>query len=228
MLVRLITTLLFSLNTQATELGPESAALDDLMSPDEIATELGITEPTDLSPQIEAFTPEQIFQTYGVDVYAEFPVVVAISKGSQSASVYHNGRRVSSFAVSTGRERWERARSGKVYFSSTPTGWFSPKRYIRDHWSSTWDARMEYSIFFNGGIALHATTPDHYKELGRRASGGCVRLHRNHAAWLWSLALSERTATVPYFTRGGQLLRNTDGSIKRRSGPGTLIIVTSY
>ncbi|WP_413290826.1 L,D-transpeptidase [Bdellovibrio sp. HCB337] len=214
----------------------EEVDLDELMTPNEITSELtdeflteDITEEsTQYSPQIEPLSPAQIYDYYGVSVYSEFPVVMVISKGSQHATVYHYGSAVRSFAVSTGRERWERAKSGRTYFTGTPTGWFSPKRYIRDHWSTTWEANMEYSIFFNGGIAVHATTPDHYKELGRKASGGCVRLHKTNAAWFWNLSRSHMRATVPYFTRSGHILKNRDGSIRRRIGNGTLFIVTSY
>lgn len=206
----------------------ETIELDDLMTPDEIATEMGITEPTAPSPLIEPFSPAQIYDTYGVDVYAEFPVVIVVSKGSQTATVYHHGSVVKQFLVSTGREKYERAKSGRWYTTTTPSGWFAPQRYVRTHYSNTWDAVMEYAIFFNGGIALHATTPDHYKDLGHRASGGCVRMHKTNAIWFWNLSLSESRANVPYFTRSGQLLRNRDGSIKRHVASATLIIVTSY
>jgi lipoprotein-anchoring transpeptidase ErfK/SrfK len=155
-------------------------------------------------------------------------VVIVVSKGTQTATVYHNGAQVNHFLVSTGRERWETAKSGRQYFTTTPTGWFAPKSYVRNHWSNTWDALMEYAIFFNGGVALHATTPNHYVELGQRASGGCVRMHKTNALWFWNLSMNDRTANVPYFTRSGQLLRNSDGSIKRHGASGTLIIVTSY
>jgi len=225
MMARLLLAALLLVGTKSLASTPQ---LDDLMTPDEISAEIGITEPTDLSPQVEPFSPAQIYDTYGVDIYSEFPVVIVVSKGSQTATVYHNGNRVNHFLISTGREKYERAKSGRWYTTTTPTGWFSPKRYVRRYYSGTWDALMEYAIFFNGGIALHATTPDHYKELGHRASGGCVRMHKTNAIWFWNLSLSEGRANVPYFTRGGQILRNRDGSIKRHQASGTLIIVTSY
>jgi lipoprotein-anchoring transpeptidase ErfK/SrfK len=202
--------------------------LDDILTPDELATELGINQPTDLSPQIEPLTADQVSDLYGINIYREFPVVIVISKGSQTATVYHYGTQVNRFLISTGREQMETAKSGRRYFTTTPTGWFSPKRYVATYWSDTWEARMDYAIFFNGGVALHATTPDHYKDLGRKASGGCVRMHRTNAIWFWNLSQGYRYASVPYFTRGGQLLRNRDGSIRRHMGNGTLVIVTSY
>ncbi|MGZ3746384.1 MAG: L,D-transpeptidase, partial [Pseudobdellovibrionaceae bacterium] len=168
----------------------EGTQLDDLLTPDEIAAELGISQPTDLTPQADPFTAQEISDTYGVNIYAEFPVVIVLSKASQTATVYEHGRMVNRFLISTGRERFETAKSGKQYFTTTPTGWFSPKSYVRDYWSDTWEARMEYAIFFNGGVALHATTPDHYKDLGHKASGGCVRMNKTNALWFWNLSLA--------------------------------------
>lgn len=201
--------------------------LDDLMTPDEIAEELHLG-PTEYTPEIEPLTPEQFYDLYRVNVLHEFPVVMIISKSSQTATVYHYGRFLRRFSVSTGRERWERAKSGRVYFTTTPSGWYSAKRYIRYHYSSTWEAKMEYSIFFNGGVAVHATTPDHYKELGKRASGGCVRMHKSDAIWFWNLSTSYRTASVPYFTRHGRVLKDRHGNIRHHRGAGTLFIVTSH
>ena len=50
---------------------------------------------------------------------------------------------------------------------------------------------MHYAVFYipGSGIALHATTPSHYGELGKRASGGCVRLHPADAASLQKIIL---------------------------------------
>jgi lipoprotein-anchoring transpeptidase ErfK/SrfK len=225
MMAHLLLSVLLLVGTNSFASNPE---LDDLMTPDELARELDILQPTDLTPQVEPFSPKQIYDTYGVNVYSEFPVVIIVSKGSQTATVYHHGHQANHFLISTGREQYERAKSGRWYFTTTPTGWFAPQSYIRRYWSGTWDALMEYAIFFNGGVALHATTPDHYKDLGRRASGGCVRMTKPNAIWFWDLSLSNKTANVPHFTRGGQILRNSDGSVKRHLGSGTLVIVTSH
>lgn len=229
MIARLVFSLLLLVSTLPAAAAETSPQLDDLLTPEEIAAELGLTEPTlSNSPQIEPFSPEQVYEAYGVDVYREFPVVIYVSKVSQTATVYQNGQRVNYFLISTGREQWETSKSGRQYFTGTPAGWFSPQRYVQKHWSNTWQAMMEFAIFFNGGIAVHATTPDHYKELGTKASGGCVRAHRDQAAWFWNLSLANRKANVPYFTTQGQILRNADGSIKRRMASGTLVIVSSY
>ncbi|MDU8927470.1 L,D-transpeptidase [Alisedimentitalea sp. MJ-SS2] len=40
-------------------------------------------------------------------------------------------------------------------------------------------------MFFHGDYAIHGT--NHIKRLSRPASAGCVRLHPDHAAFLFSL-----------------------------------------
>src|SRR5437868_12380735 len=103
MMARLLLSVFLLMSTHS--VAANEPQLDDLMTPDELAAEIGITEPTDLSPQIEPFSAEQIYDAYGLNVYAEFPVVVVVSKGSQTGTVYHNGAEVRHFLVSTGRER---------------------------------------------------------------------------------------------------------------------------
>jgi lipoprotein-anchoring transpeptidase ErfK/SrfK len=61
------------------------------------------------------------------------------------------------------------------------------KRY---HRSSRYNnAPMPYSIFYSGHFAIHGT--NQVKKLGRPASAGCIRLHPNNAAKLFSLVQSE-------------------------------------
>jgi lipoprotein-anchoring transpeptidase ErfK/SrfK len=44
---------------------------------------------------------------------------------------------------------------------------------------------MPHSVFFVGGYAIHGT--EYVRALGRPASHGCVRLHPDNAAQLYSL-----------------------------------------
>ncbi|WP_408098123.1 L,D-transpeptidase [Peredibacter sp. HCB2-198] len=100
----------------------------------------------------------------------------AKGKGAQTLTMYENGVEILKEKISTGREKEEKAKSGRTYFSTTPKGFFRPTKIYRDYLSYTWNAPMPNAVFFIGGIALHATTKSHYKELGTRASGGCVRM----------------------------------------------------
>lgn len=108
-------------------------------------------------------------------------LVIAVNKAAkgphaQTLTLYENGSEILRQKISTGREKEEKAKSGRVYFSSTPKGFFRPTKIYKDYLSYTWKAPMPNAVFFIGGIALHATSPSHYAELGTRASGGCVRL----------------------------------------------------
>lgn len=108
-------------------------------------------------------------------VQASASVRVAVDRGAQRMHVYVNGQLQHSWKVSTGRGRFV-----------TPTGRFRPTRLERSWYSRKYNnAPMPYSIFFLGGYAIHGTY--HVRELGRRASRGCVRLRTGHAAQLFSL-----------------------------------------
>lgn len=107
-------------------------------------------------------------------------LVIAINKAAsgpeaQTMTIYENGVEILKEKISTGREKKETAKSGKIYFSVTPKGFFRPTKVYRDYMSYTWKAPMPNAVFFIGGIAIHATTPSLYNQLGKRASGGCIR-----------------------------------------------------
>lgn len=77
---------------------------------------------------------------------------------------------------------------GRTYRAHTPTGSFHITSRDIDHVSNTWqDARMPFAQFFIGGIALHATVPEHFAMIGTRDSGGCVRMLPKDAKYMWQL-----------------------------------------
>ena len=103
-------------------------------------------------------------------------LTATISISTQTMTVIHRGAVIGHWPVST-------ARRGKV----TPTGSWSAKWLSRHHRSSRYNnAPMPYSIFYNGNYAVHGT--DQIKRLGRPASSGCIRLHPDNAAVLFSMA----------------------------------------
>lgn len=192
--------------------------LDDLMTPDEIEQEFSenvnsITDFADtlaqpLSPQ-RILTPQESFELYGVQWKKMYPLVVVINKAkrgptAQRMIVYKNGQKSATYVVSTGREKWETSKSGKRYFTRTPTGWFTPTRLVRNHYSRTWQAPMDYSIFFIGGIATHAAVKSSERDLGKRASGGCVRLLRSQARDLFEASQRVGQKVIPRFDRSGR------------------------
>lgn len=106
-------------------------------------------------------------------------IVAHIDISSQTMTVTKFGFPIHTWRVST-------ARSG--YY--TPTGKYSPQRMARMWYSKKYDnAPMPYSVFFNGGYAIHGT--NHVKQLGRPASHGCVRLDTANAAQFYSLVEAE-------------------------------------
>lgn len=143
-----------------------------------------------------------------------------------------------SFPVSTGRERWER------YFTSTPVGIFQldPHRFAERHWSRTWRAPMPWAMFLNytkrgrlTGIALHSAS-SHVKELGHRASGGCVRLPHELAQELFERFKREDYGPVPVFrvdsegstSRSGEILRTASGKPVMTMGYRVLLFIEDY
>lgn len=206
----------------------EDIPLDDLMSPDEIAEEMGFPR-TEYS-EVEINSVQELYNIQGMDVTREYPLVLFINKDSsgsnaQRMKIIENGVHIGTWKVSTGRERREVAKSGKKYFSSTPVGWFTPYTLKRDHYSKTWQAPMPFSIFFNGGIAIHATTRGHYRELGSRASGGCVRLTRDNAETLFEKVSKAGRGLVPVVRRNGSIARDSSGNVIREVKWRTLIVV---
>lgn len=147
-----------------------------------------------------------------------------------------------SFAVSTGRERSEQ------YFTATPTGIFEldVHRFFPMARSAKWDdARMPWAMFLNysyrekmAGVALHAAIGAHeLAMIGRRASGGCVRLPLAKANRLYHRFLSEARGQVPVLAfddaRGttnvtGTVAQDEQGNILLADGLKVLVVIENY
>lgn len=117
---------------------------------------------------------------------ARADIVITISKSQQRVAVAVDGDERFRWPVSTGRRGYD-----------TPAGKFRPTRLERDWHSRKYDwAPMPHSIFFYKGYAMHGTLEE--KNLGRRASHGCVRLSRENAATLFAMvrARGSRNARI--------------------------------
>jgi lipoprotein-anchoring transpeptidase ErfK/SrfK len=111
---------------------------------------------------------------FGAAAPAKADLEVRINKASQRMAVIIDGINVHSWPVSTGLGGGPRS------------GTYTPQRLERKWHSRKYNwAPMPYSVFFDEGYAIHGTI--HVKNLGRRASKGCVRLHPAHAAILFNL-----------------------------------------
>lgn len=114
----------------------------------------------------------------GAEAWAE-RVEVRVSISRQEMDVYHEGRKLFTWAVST-------AKAPKI----TPTGSWTPEFLSRNHRSSRYNnAPMPWAIFYSGHYAIHGT--DQIKRLGSPASKGCVRLHPDHAKVLFRIVRAE-------------------------------------
>lgn len=75
---------------------------------------------------------------------------------------------------------------------------------------------MDDVVFFNGGIALHKAVPGTETALGKRASGGCVRMPGAVADFLYrNLSQAKTTAPVPLINQNGSVQRDGSGNILR-------------
>ncbi|MGF7005057.1 L,D-transpeptidase [Aminobacter sp. BE322] len=102
-------------------------------------------------------------------------LVARVNISTQTMTVTIDGRVIHRWPVST-------ARRGYV----TPRGNWRPKRLHRMWYSSKYEnSPMPYSVFYNGGYAIHGTGA--VRSLGRPASHGCVRLNVANAARFYSL-----------------------------------------
>jgi len=110
-------------------------------------------------------------------------VVVTVDKATQRMSVAVDGFERYTWPVSTGLA------------GGPPNGTYRPQRMERSWYSHMFGmAPMPYSIFFHGGFAIHGTTV--VSRLGQRASHGCVRLHPDNAATLFSLVQQQGPANT--------------------------------
>ena len=106
---------------------------------------------------------------------AEASIVVTVDKSAQRLSVAIDGSLRYQWPVSTARWGY-----------STPNGSYRPEWLARKWFSRKYDwSPMPYSIFFNGGYAIHGSYE--IAHLGRPASHGCIRLHPQNAAILFAL-----------------------------------------
>lgn len=117
--------------------------------------------------------PQSAFATSVIDTPPR--VVARVSISSQTMQVFHEGRRIYTWPVST-------AKAGKI----TPTGVYAPEFLSRNHRSRRYNnAPMPWAIFYDGHYAIHGT--DQIKRLGKPASHGCVRLHPENAEILFKM-----------------------------------------
>ena len=148
--------------------------------------------------------------------------------------------------VSTGREEPTPSPSGKILATNTPQGVFQldRDRFHEDYTSSQWQSPMPYAMFFDwriegrtSGLAIHGTDEAGAKELGQRASHGCIRLSPENARTLFELIQTNYRGRVPRFqvnpdsgtmSTTGALVRDVDGAVKMTQGYKVLVFIEDF
>lgn len=119
-------------------------------------------------------------------------LIARINLTSQTMTVQAAGKTLHTWKVSTGAPGY-----------ATPPGKFRPG-WMAKIWHSRQydDAPMPNSVFFNRGIAVHATTS--IGNLGRAASHGCVRLAPANAEKFYNLVSRHGMARTQIVVHGAQ------------------------
>lgn len=172
----------------------------------------------------------------------EFHYVIVINKANSGADaqtirVYEYGNLILKDLVSTGRDAFEAAgehHSLKDSWSVTQTGYYTPSFLDKNHRSSaygrwhwlTGGTKMPYAVFFNGGIALHQAPKGTESSLGKKASGGCIRLKEEVASEIFSRVLETDGSRIPKFNVNGTAPTDSKGRYTYTDAKfSTLIIV---
>jgi len=121
---------------------------------------------------------------------ADAHVLINVDKSTQQMTVSVDGATRYHFTVSTGRPGL-----------GTPSGTFHPER-MEPVWFSKeyYNSPMPHSIFFHGGFAIHGSYE--INALGGPASHGCIRLHPDNAATLYSLVEHEGMSATTIVVSG--------------------------
>jgi lipoprotein-anchoring transpeptidase ErfK/SrfK len=115
---------------------------------------------------------------FGLAASASAAVEARVHVATQRMELIVDGATRGTYVVSTGKEGHR-----------TPLGNFQPQRMHKKYYSHKYhNAPMPHSIFFVGGVAMHAT--DDLRHLGKPASHGCVRLDPAVAAVVFDLVQS--------------------------------------
>lgn len=165
---------------------------------------------------------------------------VLAKQHDQVFAVVHNWR------VSTGMEKPIPSPSGTMMGTHTPTGMFKldRDRFYKDYTSRQWDSPMPHAMFFDwktegrtSGLAIHGSDSEGEKELGNRASHGCIRLSAENAKALYQLVQQNYRGRVPEFaidlesgtmSTAGVLVRDEQGRPKMSPGYKVLVFIEDY
>lgn len=165
---------------------------------------------------------------------------VMAKQPNQTFSLLHT------WLVSTGKEEQMVSPSGKTLGTHTPDGMFKLDRgrFYEDYTSRQWKSPMPNAMFFDwriegriSGLAIHGSDENGAKDLGNRASHGCIRLSAANARTLFELIQANYKGRVPVFaidqTTGtmstkGKFMRDEKGRVVMRSGYKVLVFIEDF
>ncbi len=104
-------------------------------------------------------------------------------------------------------------------------GYFDVDKLDENYFSNLWKTWMPFAVFFESGIATHQAPAGTEPNLGKRASGGCVRMHPNYAPVIFNTVKSAGMGLIPVIKRDGTLKTTAQGDVVRTQGYKTLVIV---
>lgn len=212
-----------------------------------------VLEPYEAQAGVVLFNEAEYFS--GQSALNQFDNVIVVNKAArgttaQTLRMYSRGQLVLTTKVSTGREDVEVVKPGQKMIRKM----FKTKGATESHWRHTTNGvytikrvegpdyrsgeskyHMPYAMFFNDirGLAVHQVPPDlsggeaaGEAMLGKRASSGCVRVHKNTIQTIHSAVVQAGKGIIPVLdTQTGQQLLNKDGSVKMSQGYRSVVIV---
>jgi hypothetical protein len=217
---------------------------------------LMMTEESYEAPEGKLF--DEIAYFAGETSYNDFVNVIVINKkakgeGAQTLKLYSNRQLILETAVSTGREDLEIVApltgvfrkvfgtkgTSESHWRHTTRGFYTIKRVQNaEYRSGESKVQMPYAMFFNDkrGLAVHQVPPDltggeeaGNRQLGRRASSGCVRVHRDQIVNIHTAVTMAGKGQVPLInSRTGAAELDANGSVKYSNGWRTIVIVEEY
>ncbi|MDZ4841476.1 MAG: L,D-transpeptidase family protein [Hyphomicrobium aestuarii] len=207
----------------------------------------------DLNPveaRIRARVPAEVAQYFDLFLYVSKAtpdrgewaqrMFVLAKQQDQTYGLMHHWK------VSTGREEAMPSPTGKMLGTETPPGMFKLDRgrSYADYTSRQWQSPMPFVMFFDwridgrpSGLAIHGTDTEGEKELGTRASHGCIRLSTDNAKTLFYLVRDNYRGKVPVFqinqetgtmSTTGALVRDENGRVKTTNGYKVLVFIEDY
>ena len=189
----------------------------------------------------------------GLTPWSQFDNVIVVNKAAngstaQSLKLYSHRQLILETKVSTGREDVEKVsmltgffrKFGKgsttSHWRHTTRGFYTIKRIENSEYRSGESKfKMPYALFFNStrGLAIHQVPPDlssgeksGENALGTRASGGCVRIHKNVMPTIHQIVTSAGKGSVPVIdTKTGIQKLDASGQPAYENWYRTLVIV---